>query len=1559
MGMVHRRGAFLAIGRRSGRTIAAGIGLVVAAALLVSTPAVASSPAIQPVPSTPAQPDPRPVRDRLENPDTVLAAGWRTSDDLAWTTSGDATGLHVLVASARSGYAWRTAATLAEPGFDVDQWIGNACLTGSGRRLVVVYAPRTFTNEANMFDRGGFTAVVDLSTGRVTKVPVLSSLAYFNPGCGTGETAVVAQFAGDRANDPSRPRVQSRLLTIDATTGKVSAPVLLNTEVTSAVPVGGSVIAASGGQLVKVGGDGRIEPWATANGVPFRLIPDAAGGVVFADRTGDQMRIRRAVPSAKPGQPATVTAVADGERTALGLARGAGGRVFVTGTATAQPRLPAAVRVLATPSSSEISSTGAVALTRVRAAGAIDPRSWVAQPDAPSAVRIEAKAIATGQAMEFVVAPAVHAAGATPHPALTAAARPAAKARTQATATAQVGQALGSPSDPVETERTCAVPRNDPRSQALQPKPRQVEWAVDQAITDSLTITRPANWKNLGMPAYTPQGLFPSTQLAGGGRVPAQIMLAITAQESNMWQAAKYALPGVTANPLIGNFYGRDIYNDNPADDWDIDWSKADCGYGVTQVTDHMRLAGKEKGPDDIAWDYQTQRAVALDFAANIAAGLQILQAKWNQTYNAGLRIHDGDPSAVENWFFAVWAYNSGFYPDQGNNQPWGVGWGNNPINPRYDPQRPPFLEETYDDARTPQRWPYPEKIMGWAGHPIELNESPETLVAGYRAAWWTTIELREQVQPPLDLFCNASNQCYPGQHITPDDPDVQGEPAGPCGHVNAQGYYDLRCWFHQPVGWKAPVGGQCHTCGNEVLRFDPGWDYQADGTSFPPKCDLGGLPTGARIIDDLGDAVPSIRPDCGHPWTNAGEFTLSFAADATGQYPSKVDFHQIGGGFGGHMWRAHSRTASQEGGKLALAGTWSLSQPMYGWTRIQVSVPDHGAWTQQADYRIYLGNGQTRHRVVNQVWQEHRWIDLGVFLLEGNASVTLSNVTQDGGEDSVILDAVAFTPTWQPSAQYVALGDSFASGAGLEPYDRNSDYTQTVGSDDESVACHRAQHGAYPQLVTLPGHNEPIAQEAAEGNASFALLACGDATTNSVTNAARNNPPSAADVDGHTVWGGPGQRYGEVAQVDQGYLDQDTTLVSITVGLNDARWLDVLHGCIFVNPTVGCYDEDSHLTRLNGAVDPAPLRDYEIQLVREWLPGHLKATYRDIHAKAPNAKIVVVGYPQVSEEDPSDGCGGATGSTQHFLNAVTTELATATTKAVAEVRDEGVDIDYIDATLHWRTGVVPNQRWGCPTEALDRWSNAILLQSSSGSGVDIPGVGSLHPNDQGHRELAHLVNIMLQGRGTVAMVKNRVLTYIASRSGDQWTITDAQAQAAAERCVRLTRLGGIVGDPCMTLPILFPSVSDAAGAALNDAASIDANPPWVQQNYMNGTEKGKMIVRDWIDTVVGLDQTTCPSPRPTGMQCDEFPFYSTELGTQWNRVMGEGAANSTRLSLVPAAENLREGTMLGAMYTKCAMTSATAFASKVGGGITGKGSAFLTIPLLDPTNAPATLYVC
>jgi hypothetical protein len=579
----------------------------------------------------------------------------------------------------------------------------------------------------------------------------------------------------------------------------------------------------------------------------------------------------------------------------------------------------------------------------------------------------------------------------------------------------KAGVLAGNPHDPADfADRYCSVPRNDPRNQAMQPKPRQVEWAVDQAVRNALTVSRAANWKNLGMPAYTPQGLFPSIPLVGGGNVPAQIMLAVAAQESNLWQAARFAVPGVTSNPLIGNYFGVDIYNSNPADDWTINWAEADCGYGVTQVTDGMRLAGRTN--PETALPYQTQRAVALDFAANIAAGLRILQSKWNQTRSAGLIVNSGDASKIENWFFAVWAYNSGFYPQSGaggDNGAWGVGWANNPVNPKYPANRAPFLDLTYADAAHPQDWPYPEKVMGWAGHPVEVLESPGTLVAGYRPAWWNGDAVsapanRAGAKPPVAQFCDSSNNCEPGAKYQPTDPEVIGEPAGPCAHRSSAGQIDLKCWYHQPNTWKADCS---YSCGNEVLRFDPGYAYQDDGTAYAPRCTLDGLPSNALIVDDVPDGTPSIRPGCGRPWTNAGTFQFTFKQDSAGQYPGKIDTHQIGGGFGGHFWFTHTRTASDEGGKLEVQANWKLNQSRNGPMKILVALPDHGAQTNLAKYVVKTANGP-RERVIRQPGSGNRWVSLGAFMFNGVPEVDLSSVTRDGdGSADIAFDAIAFVP--------------------------------------------------------------------------------------------------------------------------------------------------------------------------------------------------------------------------------------------------------------------------------------------------------------------------------------------------------------------------------------------------------------------------------------------------------------------------------------------------------------------------------------------------------------------
>ncbi|WP_406179541.1 hypothetical protein [Streptomyces sp. NBC_01006] len=1014
--------------RRARAPLAALAAGVTLSALLHTTARAQESGPPAPVPSAKAAADsmriPAPDRDK------VLGKGWQKSADRAWTTSGDGTGFHVLTAVKRDGYAWRTAATLSEPGFDADTWIGNACVTGSGTRAVVAYAPRTFTNKPDLMARGAFAAIVNLETGAVTKLAHQVSLAYFSPGCGTGEKAVFTQ-AGDES------RNATRLITVDAATGTAARPLELAGQVTSAVPVGDAIVAADANRLVRITADGNRTQIARTQAIPFLLKPDAQGGVVYMDRgqkagsTGRVLRVAATGPAtvsrvpftaAAPALPAAAATaepqlLATGELTGMDLTSSATGHVYVTGKAKSAATLPATVHLRPDAPADSVATTRGESLV-TRTAWADGNAMATSSPGRPTAVTLATAA--TGKPYGFTVGPNADALSTSdegsrrspalpgPDPGPGTAAHAKGQAPAAAAGVAAAGAAAGGGFD--DAQRYCAVARNDPAKQAIQPKPRQVEWAVDQAITGNLNkwISRPANWKNLGMAAYQPQFLFPLHDLDGGGRIPAQVMLGITAQESNMWQASRVVVPGVTGNALIGNYYGiKYASNGQQVDPWGINWAEADCGYGVTQVTDGMRLAGKEK-TGETAMSVTRQEAVALDYTANIAAGVNILADKWNDTRRAGLVVNNGDPKYLENWFFALWAYNSGFYPQSkagDNHGAWGVGFTNNPANPLWKANRRPFLQaagggDNYADAAHPQDWPYQEKVLGWAARPLSAMESPGTMVAGYRQAWWNNDYYRTTVKPPEGLFCTADNQCDPSK-IGPDDSNDPGK--GACTRD------DLYCWWHQPVTWKNCANGEC---GSETLRFNATYPEEADGTAYPPNCGTGGLPADALIVDDVPAGTPVHRPNCTVP-TTTGTFSLDFGSES-----AQIDLHQLGAGFGGHFWFGHTRADDETGRRLKLTGTWNLGRPMPGGqAKVLVHLPDHGAQTQEATYEVKTTQGWQRVAPLNQLLAgakgTNRWVELGAYQFNQSVpEVRLSSWSVQGkGSDDIAFDAVAFVP--------------------------------------------------------------------------------------------------------------------------------------------------------------------------------------------------------------------------------------------------------------------------------------------------------------------------------------------------------------------------------------------------------------------------------------------------------------------------------------------------------------------------------------------------------------------
>ncbi|MDI2029386.1 SGNH/GDSL hydrolase family protein [Saccharopolyspora sp. TS4A08] len=143
----------------------------------------------------------------------------------------------------------------------------------------------------------------------------------------------------------------------------------------------------------------------------------------------------------------------------------------------------------------------------------------------------------------------------------------------------------------------------------------------------------------------------------------------------------------------------------------------------------------------------------------------------------------------------------------------------------------------------------------------------------------------------------------------------------------------------------------------------------------------------------------------------------------------------------------------------------------------------------------------------------------------------------------------------------YVALGDSYASGTGTRDY------------FEDSGDCLRSPK-AYPQLW---------ADE--HGAAAFEFAACSGAVTDDVN-------------------------------ADQlGSLSADTTLVTISIGGNDIGFVDVVTRCV-AGTDEAC----------DSAVSDATAKAHDE------LPAKLDTTYANIREAAPNAKVVVVGYPRLNE---------------------------------------------------------------------------------------------------------------------------------------------------------------------------------------------------------------------------------------------------------------------------------------------------------------------------------------
>lgn len=246
------------------------------------------------------------------------------------------------------------------------------------------------------------------------------------------------------------------------------------------------------------------------------------------------------------------------------------------------------------------------------------------------------------------------------------------------------------------------------------------------------------------------------------------------------------------------------------------------------------------------------------------------------------------------------------------------------------------------------------------------------------------------------------------------------------------------------------------------------------------------------------------------------------------------------------------------------------------------------------------------------------------------------------------------------PARRYVALGDSFSAGGGLTPYD--------------DAACGRSPR-AYPQLLEFAG---PVDRS---------VLAC---------EAAR-----VADV---------------AAQARAADLGDDVGLVTLTVGGNDAGFIDFFGACALRSDCFDAPYAGSPTFRAWG------------QERRARLGGDLVELLAELRERAPNARLVLAGYPQLlpAELSTASGCqllGAAFDAGELAeLRASTTALNEVLSAAAATA---GATFAPVEERFAGHEACGPGEPW--------------LLFGGMAQLLRAPD-GVLHPNDVGQAAYAEAV---------------------------------------------------------------------------------------------------------------------------------------------------------------------------------------------------------------------------
>lgn len=297
----------------------------------------------------------------------------------------------------------------------------------------------------------------------------------------------------------------------------------------------------------------------------------------------------------------------------------------------------------------------------------------------------------------------------------------------------------------------------------------------------------------------------------------------------------------------------------------------------------------------------------------------------------------------------------------------------------------------------------------------------------------------------------------------------------------------------------------------------------------------------------------------------------------------------------------------------------------------------------------------------------------------------------------------------WFPAVHAVGMGDSYSSGEGAGSYDSGTDAPRLTFGGPVHNRCHRSEH-AYARLSQPPLYSSSVhSYTGGVTDSRVDFIACSGATT--------------VNVDEY----GTGQYDNEPTQLSQGKLSYRTNLVTLSLGGNDIGFADIIKKCVFRRDCLR-----------KGEVGGMPLTEW-IDGRLAALPGKLEPILSDIRTKAPNATVVLMGYPKVFPASDGRGCPDLSlmfrGDAMDWANSLADRLDTTMASAAA---DAGVHFRSVQNAFSGHEICGPDGSWIIPL---------ISPGIPDLFNLQVYSAESFHPNQDGQRYgYAATLNAFLRG---------------------------------------------------------------------------------------------------------------------------------------------------------------------------------------------------------------------